>query len=806
MRLSPRALFALCLLAFATPSSAQWATNGAQLNDASLSSPVFVADGAGGVREFCIITNEVNESGITVDGTRIWNSYQFGAFSYPTTITSVNDGTKTRLCAVSDGGGGNLIAWIDTRTGAAGTYIQRVDAGGTPRWTTNGVTVRIANKDGGEIAICSDGRGGAFVAFQPRVVTPSPRYPLVLQHVLDNGTLAWGGGVGVSDLIGTDSREIELIPDDNGGVIACWIDLAADGGIGDLFTQRVDATGARLWGPLGVGVANLLNTVEHNARMVPDGSGGVFFAWDDNRLGYSTVHAEHVNAHGAGQWAVGSGLQVSAGESYRPQLSRDPVSGNVFYGYIHPGALFSPSYIAYARRGANGATVWGEQIFGVSYCDTVGVAADGVGGVAFAHHDPYYGVFVTRVANDLSVTWDDVKLGDPPAEAPFVTGDGRGGAVVAWRGVSADGYYSNTDYAQRVTLNGTMGQVLPRITQVVDVPTDEGGYVRLQAGAAGADALQPYDPTLVTGYGLWRRIEQSSLAPQAALGPADVADRVALTSRMRQGPVRLQADAAALMGMPPGAWESLGLYPAFGLASYNLLAPTRQDSSGTGRHREVFVISAHTTTRGLVGLSFADSGSSVDNLAPAPPTNLAGTYGAGALHLTWAASPAPDLAQYAIYSGRAAGFVPGALSLVGHAGLTSFADGAFAAGSYYKVTALDRHGNESSWAALTPAQTTGVGAGETPAVSFLSPVQPNPMREGGVIAFGLAREGDAELAVFDLSGRRVRMLARGVSGAGEHRVAWDGRDEQGRVLPGGLYWVRLTAPGIVATQKVVRAE
>jgi hypothetical protein len=293
--------------------------------------------------------------------------------------------------------------------------------------------------------------------------------------------------VGVTNLVGSDAREIRLIPDDSGGVIATWIDLSQDGGVGDLYTQRVDATGTLLWGASGVAVASVSNTIEHTARVVPDGSGGAYYAWEDNRLGYGSIHAEHVNAHGAGRWLPGFGVLVSSNESYRPQLARDPISGGVFYGYIRPGILGGPSHIAYARLSSTGTTVWGEQSFGLSYGDTVAVAADGIGGVVFAYHDAYYGVFVSRVANDLTETSSDVKLGALPADAVFAVGDGRGGAVVAWRGVSADGYFSNTDYAQRLTLNGTLGQVLPNITKVVDVTNDEGGFVRVQVGAAGAD-------------------------------------------------------------------------------------------------------------------------------------------------------------------------------------------------------------------------------------------------------------------------------------------------------------------------------
>jgi hypothetical protein len=70
---------------------------------------------------------------------------------------------------------------------------------------------------------------------------------------------------------------------------------------------------------------------------------------------------------------------------------------------------------------------------------------------------------------------------------------------------------------------------------------------------------------------------------------------------------------------------------------------------------------------------------------------------------------------------------------------------------------------------------------------------PNPLRAGGRLTFTLPRAGEAELTVFDLQGRRVRSLARGTRDAGEHRVAWDGRDDAGQAVASGVYFIRLRA-------------
>lgn len=88
----------------------------------------------------------------------------------------------------------------------------------------------------------------------------------------------------------------------------------------------------------------------------------------------------------------------------------------------------------------------------------------------------------------------------------------------------------------------------------------------------------------------------------------------------------------------------------------------------------------------------------------------------------------------------------------------------------------------------------------------LAPANPNPFRDGSEIVYSLAAEGTARLAVYDVTGRRVRELANGTQAAGPHRVRWDGRDGEGRSLGSGVYMVRLEAAGQARERKLVRVR
>ncbi len=88
----------------------------------------------------------------------------------------------------------------------------------------------------------------------------------------------------------------------------------------------------------------------------------------------------------------------------------------------------------------------------------------------------------------------------------------------------------------------------------------------------------------------------------------------------------------------------------------------------------------------------------------------------------------------------------------------------------------------------------------------LDPARPNPFNPMTTIAFALPEAGPARLAVYDVGGRLVTVLADGPHDAGEHKAVWNGRDAAGRRLGSGVYFVRLEAAGFVSTRKMVRVK
>ncbi len=100
--------------------------------------------------------------------------------------------------------------------------------------------------------------------------------------------------------------------------------------------------------------------------------------------------------------------------------------------------------------------------------------------------------------------------------------------------------------------------------------------------------------------------------------------------------------------------------------------------------------------------------------------------------------------------------------------------------------------------AIAPTESADV----MPLHAYLGVARPNPFNPSTRVSFGLEAAGRAELRVYDLGGRLVRLLVDQVLEAGVHEVIWDGRDSAGQPVASGLYFVRMETPGFHGTQKL----
>jgi hypothetical protein len=78
---------------------------------------------------------------------------------------------------------------------------------------------------------------------------------------------------------------------------------------------------------------------------------------------------------------------------------------------------------------------------------------------------------------------------------------------------------------------------------------------------------------------------------------------------------------------------------------------------------------------------------------------------------------------------------------------------------------------------------------------------PNPFRPATAIPLTLTCGARVKAAVYDALGRRVRTLIDGARAAGRHEIEWDGRDDSGRNLASGVYFIRVESGETAVTRK-----
>ncbi len=80
---------------------------------------------------------------------------------------------------------------------------------------------------------------------------------------------------------------------------------------------------------------------------------------------------------------------------------------------------------------------------------------------------------------------------------------------------------------------------------------------------------------------------------------------------------------------------------------------------------------------------------------------------------------------------------------------------------------------------------------------------PNPFNPQTEIRFQLATASQVRITIYDVTGRLVRTLVNEQRGAGENHAVWQGRDDSGRRVSSGAYYVRLENEGQIDHRKIM---
>jgi len=446
---------------------------------------------------------------------------------------------------------------------------------------------------------------------------------------------------------------------------------------------------------------------------------------------------------------------VDITDPYAPQVAANVASPNYYYHtLVHNGLIW-------ASNGGGGLQVLRADPTGLDPARNVAVSTNlnPVG-------DPVTRAQLTSVQSD-SIHYE-------------LTDDG--GAT--WTAIAPDGSWldfpgQGTDLRWRATLIQTGPAPGPichdltltferlhsygEIISAQDVPGDAGGWIRLRWRASRHDA--PAAPPAITEYSIYRRFNAQ------------------------------KAQAAAY---PPGNWEYLLTVPADQETTYAASVPSYADSSGQGANWTFYFVRARTASVGSFYDSPPDSGYSIDNLAPLPPTGFSVVRnGSSGFQLNWDPPTDPTFAHFRLYRASSPAGSPSPATLYQVTTGTSFFD-TTAVQWYYWLTLVTFSGLESP-PAITPAPVPGPGTAQH--LRFAAQNYPNPFNPLTHIRFTVPPGGrKIQLAIYDFRGQLVATLVDGFVAAGEQAVTWRGVDQQGRSVASGLYTCRLVGSQATATQ------
>jgi hypothetical protein len=342
---------------------------------------------------------------------------------------------------ISDGSGGAFVVWQEFRETSYLPYAQRVDAGGTPLWSANGVAVATSNAGNYTLGIVSDGSGGMICGW---VSSSGVR----LQRVDGSGTRLWA----VAGVDAGSSNEFELTSDGSGGVFVAERDLSSS----RIYVRRFGPNGsvAAGWPAAGVAVSSAAG---YKPQIVNDASGGALIVWIDGSTG-CVGKMQHVTPGGAivNGWPSG-GLVVSpqVGCQYEHRIVADG-TGGALVSWREDVSNAGNVYVQ--RIASNGMPAPGWSVSGKILCGApfdqanVVIASDGSAGAYVGWHDARNGrtlVFGHRIASNgtIPANWptDGVRLCNDDCQyqtMPATASDGFGGAWLIWKdyrtGVDAD--------------------------------------------------------------------------------------------------------------------------------------------------------------------------------------------------------------------------------------------------------------------------------------------------------------------------------------------------------------------------------
>jgi len=406
-------------------------------------------------------------------------------------LISSAQGKQESQKIVTSTDGGAVVAWEDLRSGRRNIYAQKISDGGIVLWGLDGVPICMMDSDCELPDMAVDKSGGTKIVWQD---LREGNFDIYAQSVGLDGSLEWGARASLinSSMGSVAQQKPKLAYDEDNGHIVIWEDGRS--GYSDIFAQKINSSGALMWGKEGLAVS-VSQGIQRNPQITYAGEGSVIVVWEDARSGSRwDIYAQKIAKDGSLVWKS-DGVRVSGSDSNKMNPSVvDDGQGGAIIAWEEKGKD-SRSDIFAQRISSAGRVFWGNK--GSLVCSSPSdqvepvIAGSAPGECVIAWVDYRNGIFnpdifAQRIGIEGSPLWEEdgvpVCTAPDSQKNPSIVDDGAGGAIISWSDKGGGGY---DIYAQRINADGTIKLTVDGVP-VCQAPGTQRNPRMVNDGAGGA--------------------------------------------------------------------------------------------------------------------------------------------------------------------------------------------------------------------------------------------------------------------------------------------------------------------------------
>ena len=410
---------------------------------------------------------------------------------------------QSNVQSTTDGKGGAIMVWEDSRNGKSMIYAQRINVDGTIKWAANGIRLSFSDSMQTAPKIVADDKGGAYVVWVQMGANNTT--DIWGTHIDSTGSELWAGGRGICTATGNQS-EVSIATTGTGGingVVVVWTDgrnFATNGY--DIYIHRLTYNGN-----LNVAQDGKLVTVSNQTQsqvspqIITSGGNATWIAYRNymgNAISGFDIYTSYFDINVNQTYSVDVSQQQ--GNEDHQKLASDGANGVVIVWDLATATATGQNIYA-QRVSIAGATQWTAG--GITVCGVSGVqgnpeiVADGFGNTIMVWTDgrnSQYPILYTQRFNSAGVakwTANGKAVGSPAVNSQHdvsIVANGTGGAVYAFY----DGRFASTSsgshdiFAQQFDSLGTaiwgaQGTLVTTAASDQDLPrvvaSSNGGYI-----------------------------------------------------------------------------------------------------------------------------------------------------------------------------------------------------------------------------------------------------------------------------------------------------------------------------------------